>query len=494
VLERNQPSNTALADLNPVPNPLLNPVPDPLLKSMPNPLLIPTCITGLVEGYRGHDLFREVAFPDVASCLRQIRNLLHVTMFVSSFQADALVCAHCFQYVGSIELQIGRRLATFAGQPKRSVREGGKFLSNGVEKEEKDETDGLRNEPDGSEDDDSENENKLGGLESAKEGGFDGLADNIRSEAQGLELDTGLDAGLDRLGSGGAGCCDDDEDEEERVPAPPETIAALLEGTLKLPLSEHYSLPRTVECLGGCSENVYCSDECARASWEAHHKLLCTGGKSEAADVEALRGFKGFADGSNNIFHVAAQVVAATVLRAKRGGGTRVPEHLLGVSDSAAASEITTEAGSKVGGNRRGTLGSAEPTLMSENDRRENKEQQLQAPQTAPFSHSNTHSQDNAETDGCVANPSRASRGEWTSTEEALLRAWEPFSMGWKGVWWESMACPPEMVDAPEEEAAFRESIKELCEGSLQLLRAAFGREAEAFGPLFSLEASSWTE
>jgi hypothetical protein len=376
--------------------------------------------------------------------------------------------------VGSIELQIGRRLATSAGQPE----------IDGL----RNETDALRNEADGSEDDDTENEDKPGRLES---GEFDELADDKDgSEAPGLGLDTGLDAGLDRLGSEGAGCCEDVEDEEERIPAPPETIVALLEGTLKLPLSEHYSLPAIVECLGGCSENVYCSGKCARASWEAHHKLLCTGGKSETADVEALKGFKAFADGSNNIFHVAAQVVAATVLRAKRGGGTRVPEHLLGVSDSAAGSEYSTEEGSKSERNQRDTLGNAEPTLMSEKDKREDKEQHLEALQSAPFSNSNAQSPDNVETDGCAANLSPPTSGELGSTEEALLRAWEPFSMGWKGVWWESMACPPEMVDAPGEEAAFRTSIKELCEGSLQLLRAAFGREADAFGPLFSLEAS----
>ncbi|GAQ91639.1 hypothetical protein KFL_008230040 [Klebsormidium nitens] len=339
-------------------------------------------------------------------------------------KVDALVCAHCFQYVGSIELQIGRRLSL--NQPQASGRPAETPEAETLDLDKRSGSEASDDEVTGS----GQGTNGFG----SREVTGSGQGTNGFGSREAIDKVNGLETELDEEGEH---YCEVDESDDERIPAPPETVTALLDGTLKLPLSEQIPLPAVVECLGGCSENVYCSDTCASISWEAHHKLLCAGPRSEAADTEALRGFRDFADGSNNIFHAAAQVVAATVLRARKVGAPIIPEHLAG--------------GVGIGSEGRGRRRSSR-----------------------------------AVTGG------RASEGgDEISDLDALLRAWEPFSMGWKGVWWESVACPPEMEGRPEEEAEFRASIRELCDGSLQLLRAAFGREAETYRPLFSLEVYS---
>lgn len=388
------------------------------------------------------------------------------------FQVDALVCAHCFQYVGSIELQIGRRLALnqpqASGKPAETPEAGTSDSEEGKESEISD--DQVRKKGRGTE-----------GVEFA----------------EALDNPDGLGTELDEEGEH---YCEEDDSVDERVPAPPETVAALLDGTLELPLSEQFPLPAVVECLGGCSDDVYCSETCASISWEAHHKLLCAGPRSEAADTEALRGFRDFADGSNNIFHVAAQVVAATVLRARKGGGATIPEHLGRGSDSAAREEgevdvpelpkrgfvspEASESASELRGDTSEANEVAEPVVVRKvfgllsNESGVQNQTSIESSQQSSKPSVNSIGSDNDFTPPLLGR----------SASDALLKAWEPFSMGWKGVWWESVACPPEMEGRPEEEAAFRASIRELCDGSLQLLRAAFGQEAETYGPLFSLE------
>ena len=126
-----------------------------------------------------------------------------------------------------------------------------------------------------------------------------------------------------------------------------------------------------VPCPGGCSGEVYCSDTCAEADWAAHHCLLCTGprtstpqasqcgieehtrsrpahtdrcgvvcdrqhagspqsshdeardseegGRPAREDVQAdrLQDFWDHAAISNDIFCLAAKVIAGTLLRAR---------------------------------------------------------------------------------------------------------------------------------------------------------------------------------
>jgi len=40
-------------------------------------------------------------------------------------------------------------------------------------------------------------------------------------------------------------------------------------------------------CLGGCTDNVYCSSSCAEADWASCHSLLCSG--PPAKDTEWSR-------------------------------------------------------------------------------------------------------------------------------------------------------------------------------------------------------------
>lgn len=93
-------------------------------------------------------------------------------------------------------------------------------------------------------------------------------------------------------------------------------------------------------CPGGCSEESYCSAACAEAAWQQYHKLLCVGqgaaGSSSAsskgkAAVEsssgsrsaerrraALQEFLHLADETNDVFRLAAVVLARTLLAAEQ--------------------------------------------------------------------------------------------------------------------------------------------------------------------------------
>jgi len=68
--------------------------------------------------------------------------------------------------------------------------------------------------------------------------------------------------------------------------------------------------------------------------------------------------------------------------------------------------------------------------------------------------------------------------------ESTLLKAWEPFSMGFKLLWWETVALPAD-VDAVDERQ-FRDQMKEIASESLSLLKDAI--YDELYAPLFSLE------
>ena len=58
-----------------------------------------------------------------------------------------------------------------------------------------------------------------------------------------------------------------------------------------------------------------------------------------------------------------------------------------------------------------------------------------------------------------------------SDVEEALLLAWRPYKVGYKKVWWESVARPDDVPE--EEEEAFRSDLKELASDSLELFRRA---------------------
>lgn len=106
-----------------------------------------------------------------------------------------------------------------------------------------------------------------------------------------------------------------------------------------------------VRCAGGCCEEWYCSSSCADAAWQQYHQLLCPGPEEEEAEQEqgegkgkgkaaaagpaegeqggasghelqqlreALREFLHLADSTNDVFRLAAIVVARVLLAAQQ--------------------------------------------------------------------------------------------------------------------------------------------------------------------------------
>ena len=82
-----------------------------------------------------------------------------------------------------------------------------------------------------------------------------------------------------------------------------------------MPCSRDEALPAAVSCRGGCSEATFCSQSCASAAWESHHSLLCP---ASPACAQQLLEFYDHADHTNDVFRLAAQVIAATLTAAER--------------------------------------------------------------------------------------------------------------------------------------------------------------------------------
>ncbi|BAS91148.1 Os04g0629100, partial [Oryza sativa Japonica Group] len=98
---------------------------------------------------------------------------------------------------------------------------------------------------------------------------------------------------------------------------PEEVLGSLITGDMSLPFTDHFSLPQVVPCRG-CEEERYCSQSCADSDWETYHSLLCTGSKTEPSQRSALQKFIEHANGSNDIFLVAAKAITFTLLRYKK--------------------------------------------------------------------------------------------------------------------------------------------------------------------------------
>ncbi|MCO5602946.1 hypothetical protein L7F22_057087 [Adiantum nelumboides] len=240
-----------------------------------------------------------------------------VLVIAEGVDGNAFVCSFCFCFIGSLELQIGRRLLS-------TVNEGNRLSS----------------------------EAKRDFIEPTNS-----CCRNSKA-AQCFEKDMGHDRGLS---SGVA--------------------EALINGSLHLPFTDLFTLSPVISCIGGCEDEFYCSDVCAKAAWDSYHSLLCSGLASLCKHKEHLMTFVDHANETNDIFLVAAKVVSSTILKAlqlKQSNYPRLPQ----------------------------TFHSCE--------------------------------------DG---------------TQE-LLEAWEPFSMGFKRLWWNSVALPPDL--GPNDEMDFRNQLKEL--------------------------------
>ncbi|KAF8649563.1 hypothetical protein HU200_064257 [Digitaria exilis] len=99
---------------------------------------------------------------------------------------------------------------------------------------------------------------------------------------------------------------------------PQEVLMSLMDGVTSLPFSDQFCLPSVVTCPGGCEGELYCSQSCADSDWDSYHSLLCTGSKTEPSRRSALQKFVEHANGTNDIFLVAAKAITFTLLRFKK--------------------------------------------------------------------------------------------------------------------------------------------------------------------------------
>ncbi|KAK7335563.1 hypothetical protein VNO80_27472 [Phaseolus coccineus] len=167
---------------------------------------------------------------------------------------DCLVCSFCFRFIGSIELQIGRRLYM---KQLRANESHGCDVGNSSQ--------------------------HFHGMDSSDE------EENTQQCTSGIS--------------------------KTKVPLPEGVVESLMNGKLVLPCSEKFSLLPAVPCSGGCGEAYYCSMSCAEADWESSHLLLCTGESSDPARREALLKFIKHANETNDIFILAAKAISSTILR-----------------------------------------------------------------------------------------------------------------------------------------------------------------------------------
>ncbi|XLS55585.1 hypothetical protein HN51_005340 [Arachis hypogaea] len=122
---------------------------------------------------------------------------------VHSFnKIDCFVCSFCFRFIGSIELQIGRRL----------------YLQ------------GLR---------DSDSHGCDVGSSSSLLKNFHEMDSSSEDEDQGTH----------QCGSGSS---------KDKISLPEGVVESLMNGQLNFPFSKEFSLPSAVRCLGGCGEAYYC--------------------------------------------------------------------------------------------------------------------------------------------------------------------------------------------------------------------------------------------
>ncbi|KNA15267.1 hypothetical protein SOVF_099860 [Spinacia oleracea] len=204
-----------------------------------------------LDGELGKGVYADAEFKDGELVLK---DQILVGSQHSTNKMDCFVCGSCFRFIGSIELQIGRKLY-FKGL--------GASSSNHCHS------------------DSSDEEDNSCAIEDANLG----------------ECSASVSKGGIALSQ--------------------EFIESLMGGQLLLPYSEKFSLPSLCPCPGGCGEEFYCSKSCADIDWETCHSLLCSSEKSKPSCRRALSKFVEHANDTNDIFILAAKVIAMTSLRYK---------------------------------------------------------------------------------------------------------------------------------------------------------------------------------
>ncbi|KAJ8568511.1 hypothetical protein K7X08_028044 [Anisodus acutangulus] len=120
----------------------------------------------------------------------------------SSHKVDCLVCSYCFCFIGSIELQIGRKLY---------LEQMGVSPNNECHMQK----------------------------------------DCYNSDSSVGEDDSDVE---DQQVSGECSS----SPSKDKIPLPKDVVESLFNGEMQLPYTEKFSLPPVVSCHGGCKENYYC--------------------------------------------------------------------------------------------------------------------------------------------------------------------------------------------------------------------------------------------
>ncbi|KAG0487099.1 hypothetical protein HPP92_009194 [Vanilla planifolia] len=180
----------------------------------------------------------------------------------SSNKVDCFICSFCFRFIGSVELQIGRKLY---------------LQSLGLSAKGECDQHGFPMSASGSSE-------------------FHNEEDNFHHQS-----------------SDNSGC-----NTHSKSSPTKEVLESLMNGDLLLPHSKQFLLPPVFPCSGGCEEERYCSNVCADCDWEAVHSLLCTGKNASSLQRDALIKFNEHAHRTNDIFILAAKVIAFTIVRYRR--------------------------------------------------------------------------------------------------------------------------------------------------------------------------------
>lgn len=247
---------------------LLQPPPPPQVQEYFDQLITTRGCPGLVvkqNAAHGKGVYADVDFKEGDLVLKDqmLAGAQH-----SANKIDCLVCSFCFRFIGSIEVQIGRKLylqdlgvaannecdrQTFAHLPKDTCQINSS---------------------------DSEDDSYVKDPTS--------MEDCISSSSK------------------------------YGTPLPKDIVESLMNGELVLPYSKQFPLPSVISCPGGCQEAFYCSQLCAEADWDLFHSLLCTGVRSKSLNKEALLKFFQHANETNDIFLLAAKVVTFTILKYRK--------------------------------------------------------------------------------------------------------------------------------------------------------------------------------
>ncbi|XP_009601528.1 histone-lysine N-methyltransferase ATXR2 isoform X1 [Nicotiana tomentosiformis] len=209
--------------------------------------------------YHGKGVYAETDFKESDLVLKDqiLAGAQH-----SSNKVDCLVCSYCFCFIGSIELQIGRKLylEQLGVSPSSESHMQKDCYNSGSSV--------------GEDDSDVEDQQVSGECASSPS--------------------------------------------KDKIPLPKDVVESLFNGEMQLPYSEKFPLPPIFSCPGGCKENYYCSKSCSEADWESFHSLLCTGEGSKSLSTKALLKFMEHANDTNDIFLLAAKVISFTILRHRK--------------------------------------------------------------------------------------------------------------------------------------------------------------------------------